>query len=198
MTHDWKERDRLTAEQVAADIANPEPGRCRARAMRMADLEHQRRMIYGVVEFAGRKVNRRGQLQRGDTSKVFEREDYCAAVAEANRLHDVQREHAIRLNWPIWQEHQHFVYERGDELRSGEVVSFDVEHRLVAAFTWPFRDVCAELTKHTEIEIVTVDAIERGEERERLEDDASRLASRAHTRPETSCEQPSLFTELSA
>ena len=89
MTLDWRERERLTAEQVAADIANPEPGRCRARAVRMADLEHQRRMIYGVVEFAGRKVNKRGHEQRGDTSEVFEREDYCGAVREAGHLYNV-------------------------------------------------------------------------------------------------------------
>jgi hypothetical protein len=41
-------------------------------------------------------------------------------------------------DWPIWQEHQHFIYlDSNNELRQAEVISFDLDNDTIECTSWP-------------------------------------------------------------
>jgi len=81
-------------------------------------------------------------LQNKKPSKALppyhETDEWKALVRELILLTSIEAGQALEREWPIWQRRQHFVYlDSQDQLREGEVNSFDLDNETIDCTTWP-------------------------------------------------------------
>lgn len=123
-------KDAIIAVQVADDLAHPQPGRSAARWRRAEALIEEWHLLF--------------RLPRGkDDPEPWERPEGAAIARELAFLHDVERETAYALGWPVWQERQHFEFidPADGVLKSGDVRSLDLDAGTVlAGAVWPYNE----------------------------------------------------------
>lgn len=122
-------RDRKVRAQVLAELENVVPGRHRARWRRIHELKAELDALWQA-----HPPKRRGGLG----NPVSDSPERQVLVVEYAWLKSVEREFAIVMDWPVWQEGQHFRFFWPPDGRVwwGSVVSIDIEDDTLLAMAW--------------------------------------------------------------
>lgn len=164
--------DLIVEATIAEERENPRPGIHAERWARIIQLDHLLKEIAAT------------NLQTKKPSKhlppYHETDEWKALVRESELLTSIETGQALEQDWPIWQEGQHFLYlDQTNELREGEVITFDLDNNTVECTTWPRFDFHGYVNapgarQHSTISIQQLyDADKRLEE---IENERKRLA----------------------
>src|SRR6185369_17593314 len=122
--------DLIIEAAIAEEHENPRPGIHAERWARIRELDRQLKEISNA--------NLQSEKPSKQLSPYHETDEWKALVRESILLTSIETGQALERVWPIWQEHQHFLYlDETNELRQGEVITFDLDNNTIECTTWP-------------------------------------------------------------
>lgn len=178
-----EEIDRVAETTVIEERQNPRPGIHAERWNRIKELD---RLLKEIV--ASNTQNKKASKH---LPPYNETDEWKALVYESEVLTSIETAHALDRDWPIWQEGQHFLYlDSHNELREGEVDSFNVDEKTIECTTWPRFDFHGYVNAPgaRESAIIKIQQLHDAEKRlEELNEEQRRVAAAADLERQRNC-----------
>ena len=178
-----EEIDRVAEATVIEERQDPLPGIHAERWNRIKELDRRLKEIV--------TSNTQNKKASKHLPPYDETVEWKALVYESELLTSIETAHALARDWLVWQEGQHFLYlDSHNQLREGEVDSFDVDEETIECTSWPRFDFHGYVNAPgaRESSTIKIQQLHDAEKRlEELDEEHKRLAAAADLERQRNC-----------